>query len=102
MFDDLMKKMQEAQQNVEKSKEKLEHIMVDAEAGGHVIKVTANGNRRIKNISIDEDFLKQADKEELEDLLLVALNRVLENSDKVNEAEMQAAASQMMPPGFGS
>jgi DNA-binding YbaB/EbfC family protein len=101
MFDDLMKKMQEAQQNVEKSKEKLEHIMVDAEAGGNMIKVSANGNRRIKNISIDEDFLKQVDKEELEDLLLVALNRVLESADSVNEAEMQAAASQMMPPGFG-
>jgi hypothetical protein len=101
MFDDLMKKMQEAQQSVEQSKQKLEHVIVDAEAGGQMIQVSANGNRRIKNISIDEEFLKQAEKEELEDLLLVALNRVLEASDKINEAEMQSAASQIMPPGFG-
>ena len=45
----------------------------------------------------------QADKEELADFLILALNDALKNAKNVHEAEMGAAAKDMMPniPGMG-
>ena len=96
-----MGKLQEMKQKVEETKKKLDTITVIGEAGEGKVKVTAKGNKKIVNINVDEDFLK-GDKEELEDILLVAVNRALEQAEKVNEAEMQTATKGLLPnmPGM--
>lgn len=93
-----MKKLQAMQQGVEESKKRLDNISVVGEAYEGKIKITLTGNRKMKDISIDEKLLN--DKEDLEDMLVVAFNRALEKADGVNEAEMQGAAKGMMP-GLG-
>ncbi len=95
-----MGKLQEMKQKMEEIKKRLETITVEAEAGDGAITVTANGNKKIVNVNINEEIAK-GDKEELEDLLLVAINRALEKAEKVNEAEMQGAASGFLPPEMG-
>ena len=57
------------------------------------------GNRRVKEIIIADALL--ADKEQLQDILAVAVNRAIEKADKVSEAEMQALSSQLLP-GLGN
>jgi DNA-binding protein YbaB len=42
------------------------------------------------------------DKEELEDLLLVAINRVLELAEEKAGVETQSLLKDMMPPGLGN
>ena len=49
----------------------------------------------MKSISIDESLL--SNKEELEELTLIAVNRAIEQADHVNETEMRGAAMSMMP-----
>lgn len=93
-----MKKLQAMQKGVEESKKRLDNISVEGEAYEGKIKITLTGNRKMKDISIHESLLK--DKEDLEDMLVVAFNRALEKADGVNEAEMQGAAKGMMP-GLG-
>jgi DNA-binding protein YbaB len=44
--------------------------------------------------------LLQTDKEELEDLIIIATNNALDQAEKVYEAEMQGAAMGLMP-GMG-
>ena len=82
-------------------REKLAAIKVEAEAGGGAIKIEANAARQITNITIDPAFLKEADAEELEDLLLVALNNVLASAAEQEAAHSQEMIQKMMPGGLG-
>lgn len=84
------------QQKVEQSKQKLENISVEGVSAGGKIKIVINGNRVVKSISIADDF-QQMEKEELEDLLIIAMNNAIEAASKINEQEMQSAAMGILP-----
>ena len=104
MFGDLggmMSKLKEAQQKVEETKTRLNTVLVDENSSDNKIKVTLTANREIKSISIDESLL--ADAEELEDYLVITLNKAIEKATQINETEMAAAAKSGMPniPGMG-
>ncbi|GHE47609.1 nucleoid-associated protein [Sphingobacterium griseoflavum] len=92
MFDKLM----EAQQKAEETKKRLDHVTVSGEAEGGKIKVIATANKEIKEIVIDPAFLAAADKEELEELLVVALNKTLVQAENVSQSEMQAMSQDLL------
>ncbi len=98
MFGDLMGNMEERQKEL---KTKLAVITVEAESGDGAIKVTANANREIVNISINKEALDWNDHEQIEDLLMVAINRVLEKAAQREAAETQNLLKEMLPPGLG-
>lgn len=102
MFD-MMGKIAEAKKKVEEAKQKLGDISVSGDAGNGKVKIVADANRKVKDISIMGD-LTQYDKEELEDLLTVAINKAIENANAVQEEELSAAAKEVMPnmPGMGN
>ncbi|MEO6150920.1 MAG: YbaB/EbfC family nucleoid-associated protein [Mucilaginibacter sp.] len=91
MFDKIM----EAQQKAGEVKTRLDAITVTGTAEGGKISVTANGNKVLQSVNIDEAFYKEADKEELEELLLVAVNKALEQADNVSQSEMAAMTKDM-------
>lgn len=97
MFGDLLGNFQQQQEDLAK---KLEAITVNAEAGDGAVKITATANRSITNISIDTSKLDLEDAEQLEDLLLVAINRALENAAAKEAEESQSLISNMLPPGM--
>ena len=99
MFGDLMGDMQEKQKAVKKQ---LAQITVEGEAGDGAIKVTANANREIVNISINKDELDWDDVEQLEDLLMVAVNRAIELAAEKETVEAQRLLQDMLPPGLGN
>jgi DNA-binding YbaB/EbfC family protein len=96
MFGDIFGKLQEAQQKMQEGKERLGHITVDGEAGDGAVKVVVTGNREVQHISIADRLLSADNKEELEDLLITALNRALKNAENAWEAEMKGLAGGMM------
>ena len=96
MFDNLMNKLQDFQQQNEAVKAKLATQFVTGEAEG--IKVTANGNRVITDIHIPSDLLDDA--EAVQDLVLLATNRALELAGNLHDAEMAATARGMLGGGF--
>ncbi len=97
-----MGKLKEAQKQMEEAKKRLDNVYVDAVTENGKIKVTATGNKKIKQISIDESIINDYGKEGLEDLLVVAVNKAIENAEKINEAEMASMAKGIMPniPGL--
>ena len=103
MFGDLqgmMGKLKEAQVKVEETKQRLNSVLVDENSSDGKIKITLTGNREIKAISIDDSLL--ADKEELEDYLILTLNKAIAKATKINEDELAIAAKAGLPniPGF--
>lgn len=92
MFDKLMA----AQGMAAEIKKRLDTISVFGEVEGGAIKVTSTGNKQITAIEINEEFFKSADREELEELLLTAVNKALSQADQVSASEMQAATKDML------
>jgi|SRR5690606_2611573 len=92
MFDKLM----EARQKAEEIKKRLDQISVVGEAEGGKIKVSATANKEVTNIAIDSAFFEAAEKEELEELLTVAVNHAMRQAESVSQAEMQAATKDML------
>jgi DNA-binding YbaB/EbfC family protein len=97
MFGDLFGKLQEAQQNMQEVKDRLETVSVLGDSADGKVKVIASGNRRIKQITIDSDLLA-ADPEELEDHLVIAVNRALEKAENTYQTEIKSATGDLLPP----
>lgn len=95
MFGDIMSQMNEAQ---EQMKKQLAEQSFTAEAGA--VTVTCDGNRAITNISIKPEGLEDA--EELEDTLLVAINRALENAANSEAEQAGGMMKNMLPGGLGN
>lgn len=87
-----MEKLQAMKQSMEESKARLATITVEGKADG--VTVVIDGNRKVKDIQVDPSLL--SDVEDLQDLLIVAVNRAIEAADKTNEAEMGSKAQDLL------
>ncbi|MFZ5552742.1 MAG: YbaB/EbfC family nucleoid-associated protein [Bacteroidota bacterium] len=96
MLGNMMEQLQQMKQKMEETKKRLDTVSVEGVSANGKIKIEMTGNRKVKNISIAED-LQISDKEEMEDLLIIAFNHALEQADKINETEMQSAAMGFLP-----
>lgn len=96
----MMGKLQEAQKRVEETKKRLDTVLIDEQSQDQLLQVTVTANRQIRNISIDESLLQ--DKDQLEDYLVMVLNKALTKAGQINEAELAAVAKEGMPniPGM--
>ncbi len=91
MFDKLM----QAQQQAGEIKKRLDNITVTGTAEGGKITVIANANKVVQSVVIDEELYKEGDREQLEELLVIAINKAMEQADNVSQAEMAASAKEM-------
>lgn len=103
MFGDLMGmmgKLKEAQQKVEETKKRLDTVLIDEQSNDGLLKVTLTANRTIKSITVADELLE--DKEQLEDYLVLVMNKAIARATAINEAELAAAAQDGMPdiPGM--
>ncbi|MGY3794559.1 YbaB/EbfC family nucleoid-associated protein [Aquimarina sp. 433] len=100
MFGDMMGKLKETQKKVEETKKRLDTVMVDESSSDNLLKVTITANREVKSISIADELLN--DKEQLEDYLILTMNKAIAKATSVNETELAAVAKEGMPniPGL--
>ncbi|WP_340157591.1 YbaB/EbfC family nucleoid-associated protein [uncultured Maribacter sp.] len=105
MFGDMMGmmgKLKETQKKVEETKKRLNTVTLEEKSSDGLVSVTITANREIKSIVIDDSLLQ--DKEQLEDYLILTLNKAIQNATNVNETELAAVAKDGMPniPGMDS
>lgn len=96
---DMFGKVQEMQAKMQEAQEKLKELEVEAEAGGGMVKVKANGQREVISIKLDEDVVDPNDVEMLEDLIVAGVNKALEKADDVSKEHMQKMYKGMIPGG---
>lgn len=97
MFDKIL----QAQQKADEVKKRLDNISVSGEAEGGKVKVVVTANKEVREITVDPEFYAEADKEELEEVIIVAINKALAQAENVSQSEMQAVSQDLLG-GFGN
>jgi nucleoid-associated protein EbfC len=104
----MMKQSQKMQEKMAKVQQELETKTIVGESGGGMVKVTVNGKQQLVKIQIEKEVVNPDDVEMLEDLILAATNKALEEAARMAQDEMSKATSGMMPnipgmnlPGLG-
>jgi len=84
----MMQQIQRMQKQMEEAQAKLAEATVSSTAGGGAIKVTMTGDQKCKSVEISPEFLKDADAELLQDMVLSAVNLALDESRALQEKMM--------------
>ena len=76
----LMKQLQQAQERIQAE---IAALVIEASAGGGMVKVEMDGQKQVRSLKIDPEVVDRSDVEMLQDLILAAVN---EAGRKVDEA----------------
>jgi hypothetical protein len=87
----LLQQAQKMQEEMMAAQEKLKDELVEASAGGGMVKVVMSGDLELKSLAIDADAVDPEDVEMLQDMVMAA----------VNEAMRQAMELQSKATGAG-
>ncbi|MCS7006812.1 MAG: YbaB/EbfC family nucleoid-associated protein [Thermoleophilia bacterium] len=96
---DMAKMLQEAQRmqaELQRAQEEAASELVEASAGGGMVRVQANGAGEIVSIAIDPKAIDPDDPELLADLVLAAVNEALRSARSLMESKM----SGLLPGGL--
>lgn len=98
----MMGKMKEARQKSDEVKKRLKTSYVRHVTSENQIEIVANGNKELIELNIHENLLE--DKEQLEDELIVAINRAMEKAGALYESEMKDLVKDYLPniPGLSN
>lgn len=77
-MNNLLKQAQRMQKQMEETQAALEEKEYEATSGGGAVKVKMNGKKEITEVKINPDCVDIEDIEMLEDLVLTAVNQVIE------------------------
>ena len=98
----MMKQIQKMQEKMAEVQQELEGKTVVGEAGGGMVKVTVNGRQQLVKVAIEKEVIDPADPEMLEDLIVAATNKALEEAARMAQEEMAKVTSGLLPniPGL--
>ena len=96
----MMGKLKETQQKLEDTKKRLDTVLIDEQSSDGLLKVTITANRTIKSVTVDDALLE--DKEQLEDYIVLVMNKAIERATSVNQTELDAVSKMDLPmiPGM--
>ena len=94
---DMMSKLQDMKGVVEDSKKRLENIYVKGDAMDGKIRFVLDGNRKLKELFIDQEIYESLEKDRLIEALVEGFNKAIQDADHVNENEMKSTAFNLFP-----
>jgi len=97
----LLEKAQQMQQDLQEAQARAQEKVVSGEAGGGMVKVSANGKLEILSVTIDPLVATGEDLEMLQDLVVAAVNDALRRARETVAEEMGPLAEVMKSSGFG-
>jgi len=84
----MMQQLQRMQKQMEEAQAKLAEETVTVTTGGGAIKVVMTGDQKCRSVEISPEFLKDADAEMLQDMVLSAVNMALDQSRDLQQKLM--------------
>ena len=86
----MMKRIQEMQQNMQTLQEELAVAEYSASSGGGAVDVTVNGSHEVKKVTIKPEVVDPEDVEMLSDLIIAAANEAMKKAEDAMEQAMGA------------
>ena len=87
--------MAEAQAMLQRAQEQLAAQTVEGSAGGGAVRVTMNGEQKVRAVKVDAD-----DVEMLEDLIVAAIHDAAERASALQADSLGMLTGGMAPPGL--
>jgi len=92
---------QQLQARLAKAQEELSNITVEASSGGGAVKITMNGQQKIKSVKIAPEVVNPQDVGMLEDLILAAVSEAIAKSQEAAAKHLGSITGDLKIPGLG-
>jgi DNA-binding YbaB/EbfC family protein len=96
----MMRQVQQMQEEMAKAQESLKHESVEASAGGGMVTVKVSGELEILDLKIDPDAVDPEDVELLQDMVQAALNEALRSAQELAANKMGAVTGGLVGLGL--
>ena len=97
----MMKQLQQVQADMAEAQEKLKDEVVDASAGGGMVKVKMSGDQRLLELTIDPEAIDPEDPELLQDMVVAAVNEGLRAAQDLASQKLGGVAGGLGGGGLG-
>lgn len=95
-----LKQAQQVQQKIARIQEELSDEVVEATAGGGMVKVAMNGSHEVVSITIDPEVVDPEDIEMLEELIVAAVNEARSEVEDMIKQRMGSITGGISIPGL--
>jgi DNA-binding YbaB/EbfC family protein len=99
-FGDPRKMMKQLQQAQERLQAEIAAILVEASAGGGVVKVEMDGQKQLRSLKIDPEVVSSDDVEMLQDLVLSAVNEAARKVEASIQEKVGGLTGGLKLPGM--
>ena len=96
----MLKQAKKMQQQLADVQDGLKDVVVEATAGGGMVKATMSGDGVLQSITIDPEALDPEDVELLQDMIVSAVNEASNNASDVANQRMGAITGGLNIPGM--
>jgi DNA-binding YbaB/EbfC family protein len=100
----MVKRFQKMQQDMLEAQEKLADETVEVSVGGGALTIVISGHQRVQSITLNPELLDTSDAEwvtDLQDLLVVAVNQAIEQSQAMAAQRMEGITGGMAGMDLG-
>jgi DNA-binding YbaB/EbfC family protein len=95
-----VRQAQDLQAKLAKAQQELGELTVEATSGGGAVKVTIDGQQKIRSVTISPEVVNAEDTEMLQDLVLTAVNEAITKSQELAASRLGNLTSGLKIPGL--
>jgi nucleoid-associated protein EbfC len=96
----MMQQLQQMQTKLMKAQEELGNTDVEGTAGGGAVKVTMNGHRELRGLTIAPEAVDPDDVETLQDMIIAAFNDASKKAQDLSESKLGGLTGGLNIPGM--
>ena len=97
----LMKQAQAMQAKMAEMQAELDHVIVEGQAGGGMVKATMTAKGALKSVTIDPALFKPEEREMVEDLIVAAHEDARRKAEEAMQEKMKSVTAGLpLPPGM--
>jgi hypothetical protein len=98
----MMAQVQELQAKLVQAQENLGELTVEVTTGGGAVRLVMSGTQECREVSIDPDLLEAGDVEMIQDLILLAINQAVHESQALAAKQLGPLAGGLGQLGGGA
>jgi DNA-binding YbaB/EbfC family protein len=96
----MLRQAQELQAKLAKAQQELGNMTVEVSSGGGAVKITIDGQQKIRSVTISPEVISSGDTEMLQDLVMTAVNESIKKSQELAASHLGSLTGGLKIPGL--